>query len=184
MCQHETITLDIIKLYILEDFHDIIEQSPSEISQQDASSSYSASTPTAEGRKRKSLRDYCNDLRKKHSHSEPDNSGLSFSDSREIKIRNEISIYANLPELEDEDSPLTWWKNNAINFPLMSKLARKYLAIPASSVESERMFSTAGDIYNPRRSRLLPKNAEMLLFLHHNLRTKFENEVATTVIDA
>ena len=33
---------------------------------------------------------------------------------------------------------------------------------------SERLFSEFGDIYEAKRSRLLPSNAEKLLFLEHN----------------
>jgi hypothetical protein len=40
---------------------------------------------------------------------------------------------------------------------------------PATSAESERMSSTAVYIVNDLRKRLLSKNVEMLLFLHHNL---------------
>jgi hypothetical protein len=46
----------------------------------------------------------------------------------------------------------------------------KYQSVPATSAESERLFSTAGYIVNDLRKRLLSKNVEMLLFLHHNLK--------------
>ena len=48
-------------------------------------------------------------------------------------------------------------------------MARKYLCITATSVPSEQLFSTAGNIVSDKRSALLPENVEKLLFLHSNL---------------
>jgi hypothetical protein len=65
--------------------------------------------------------------------------------------------------------PVVWWGSNAARFPLLSRVARKYFSAPASSVCSERLFSTAGHIITDERSRLDPDRAEMLLFLNRNL---------------
>lgn len=81
----------------------------------------------------------------------------------------ELNNYLSQPVIERKVSPFNWWKMNATNFPLLSKLVKKYLSPPASSIYSERLFSKAGIIYETRRNRILPKNAEQLLFLHHNL---------------
>ena len=43
-----------------------------------------------------------------------------------------------------------------------------YLGPPASSVPSERLFSTAGGVITERRARLLSDNAESLIFLKYN----------------
>jgi len=40
------------------------------------------------------------------------------------------------------------WKHNAVHYLVLSKLAIKYLAIPAMSVPSERAFSFAGHTVN------------------------------------
>ena len=83
------------------------------------------------------------------------------------KARREVHQYASL-DAEDGD-PLDWWKNNQSKFLLLSVLARKYLCIPATSVPSERVFSTAGHIINVKRASLLPENVSMLVFLAENL---------------
>ena len=68
-----------------------------------------------------------------------------------------------------EEKPLVWWKTYESQLPLLAKLARKYLCIPATSVPSERSFSTSGHIVNAKRACLLPENVDMLVFLAHNL---------------
>ena len=64
-----------------------------------------------------------------------------------------------------------WWKENRHRFVQLSRLARQYLAPPPTSVASERLFSTAGDIYDEKRNRLAPERAEMLLFIKKLLFT-------------
>jgi hypothetical protein len=53
-----------------------------------------------------------------------------------------------------------------VKLPLLSKLALKHLSAPTSSVDSERIFSIDGNLYEPTRSRLCPENGETLMFLH------------------
>ena len=48
-------------------------------------------------------------------------------------------------------------------------MAQKYLGIVASSVPSERLFSTAGNVVDAKRAALLPENVNKLVFLHENL---------------
>ena len=56
--------------------------------------------------------------------------------------------------------PLAWWGQNTGQFPLMSKLAKQILVIPASSAESERNFSTAGKITRKDRANLSSSTVE------------------------
>ncbi|ESO11287.1 hypothetical protein HELRODRAFT_153199, partial [Helobdella robusta] len=67
-----------------------------------------------------------------------------------------------------QEDPATWWKFNTAKYPTISKVAQVYLAPPPTSVPSERLFSTAGDIITEHRTRLLPDNAEKLIFLKYN----------------
>lgn len=62
----------------------------------------------------------------------------------------------------------TWWKENGFRFKPISCLALRYLSAPPTSVPSERLFSTAGDIYDEKRNRLTPERAETLLFIKSN----------------
>ena len=59
-------------------------------------------------------------------------------------IDDEMQRYLKEVELNfRKDDPMTWWKCHETSFPIISKLARKYLVIPASTAPSQRVFSTA-----------------------------------------
>ena len=88
-------------------------------------------------------------------------------ESRETKCDVEFMHY--LSEPDSKQDPLLWWKTKESVFPFLSKLAKKYLCIPASSVPSERIFSTAGYLVNRQRAALSADNVDMLLFLHKNM---------------
>lgn len=60
-----------------------------------------------------------------------------------------------------------WWERSS--FVILKKAARKYLSAPPTSVPSEQLFSTAGEIYDDNRYSLHSDTAEMLLFLNKNL---------------
>jgi hypothetical protein len=57
-------------------------------------------------------------------------------------------------KVKDMLDALDFWKIYEHMFPELSKLAKRYLGIPASSAQVERMFSIAGHIFNPKRRRL------------------------------
>lgn len=95
----------------------------------------------------------------------------SGSTSKRPKSQIDLQLSAffeEIPPKRDSD-PLAWWKANSSRYPKLNKLAREYLGPPPSSVASERLFSTAGDIVTDARSRLLPERAEQLIFLKVNL---------------
>lgn len=84
-------------------------------------------------------------------------------------------VIAEQPVNEYQSAPpiplhsLQWWKANEFRFPFIAQLAKVYLCIPATSVPSERVFSTAGDILNAQRSRLKSKHVDSLIFLKKNM---------------
>lgn len=55
--------------------------------------------------------------------------------------RKKIEKYKMTPNADTESNPLDWWKVNAVTYPIMSKLAKKYLCISASCSASKRVFS-------------------------------------------
>lgn len=46
---------------------------------------------------------------------------------------------------------LVWWRDHEQTFPVLSKLAVRYLGITATSVPSERVFSKTGEVLNQKK---------------------------------
>ena len=62
------------------------------------------------------------------------------------KLKIEMEKYE-LFSLQSKDCDiLLWWKQHDNVLPLLSKIAKRVLTIPASSAKSERVFSTGGNV--------------------------------------
>ena len=86
--------------------------------------------------------------------------------TQESIIDTELKMYCESPRLHRLSNPLQWWKRQSMRLPNISKLAKQILAVPATSVPSERVFSKAGELISARRSRLGKDNVDMILFLN------------------
>ncbi|XP_041960023.1 zinc finger BED domain-containing protein 4-like isoform X2 [Alosa sapidissima] len=71
------------------------------------------------------------------------------------------------------DPLVTYWSRKMVTQPALAHVAVKYLTCPPTSVSSEQLFSTAGDVVSPHCSTLLPAHAQQLVFTKFNLE-KFE----------
>jgi len=49
-------------------------------------------------------------------------------------------------KLDVKANILMWWKVHAVRFPYLSRLARRYLAMSATSASVERLFSVSGQV--------------------------------------
>ncbi|XP_019858606.1 PREDICTED: zinc finger BED domain-containing protein 1-like [Amphimedon queenslandica] len=85
------------------------------------------------------------------------------------KAEREIEQYLVCPKIDTEDDPLVWWLQYSSSYPLLSKVAKKYFSICATSEASERLFSVSGHIVNSKRTCLKPEKVNMLTFLAKNL---------------
>jgi len=64
-------------------------------------------------------------------------------------ISSEYDRYLSLPLLSGTNTDvLQFWKANAYNFPTLAAMAKDYLTVQASSVPSERAFSSGTDLLN------------------------------------
>ena len=88
----------------------------------------------------------------------------------DTSIEDEIKDYIRLISDENFEStdPLLFWKLNENRFKELSKLARKYLGVPASSAAVERMFSIAGHVFHTKRRRMGQLLFSALVFLKLN----------------
>ena len=81
---------------------------------------------------------------------------------------NELASYLSAPQANRQVNPLDWWKTQQTVYPRLAKLTKRYLATPASSAPSERVFSSMNIVISKTRSRLLPERSEALIFLKYN----------------
>ena len=70
----------------------------------------------------------------------------------EQKAKEEIERYLQCPQAGTESDPLGWWKLQAPLCSALSKLARRFLCICATSAASESHFSVSGNVVNSKRN--------------------------------
>ncbi|KAK0417923.1 hypothetical protein QR680_013280 [Steinernema hermaphroditum] len=88
-----------------------------------------------------------------------------------LKAKQELDEYFSTPPNPQSD-PYEFWASPAseIKFPLLRSLACCHFSAPATSPESERLFSAAGLTISDLRTNLLDETLAKLLFLHSNMR--------------
>lgn len=84
-------------------------------------------------------------------------------------LRDEANEYFDEARMTGRSSGvLKWWGKHDQKFPVLAKLARLVLAIPATSAASESAFSISSCVISARRSNIAPYNASQILFVHDN----------------
>lgn len=83
---------------------------------------------------------------------------------------SDIDKYFDTPPISVADTTgqnwlCNWWKMHKGEYPRMAAAARDYLAIPASEVAVERVFSTARDVLGIRRYSLKGDTIRMLMLI-------------------
>ena len=100
--------------------------------------------------------------------SDESNNALVTTPSDTSSLMIELSGYLAQGTLAYDSDPLLWWSGNDALHPNVSKTAASVLSITASSAPVERIFSTAGKIFRPERTRLIPETFETLVFIKCN----------------
>jgi len=89
-----------------------------------------------------------------------------LSSTQSNPSKSELLIYleeTNVCLSDKEFDLLNWWKVNSHRFPVVSRMAKKFLTILATSVSSESTFSTGGRTLDDYRSSLRPSMVEALV---------------------
>ena len=98
---------------------------------------------------------------------------MGVNNSPAERAKNEMDRYLseplNIESLKDKNFCVyKWWSSHEPSYPMLSRVARGFLCIPATSTPSERVFSLAGNIVTKKRCLLLPQNVDKLIFLNMN----------------
>ncbi len=81
---------------------------------------------------------------------------------------DEIVEYLREDKIKFTQNPFEWWMNKKSKYPILARLARIYLAVPATSTPSERLFSDAGNLLTSKRSRINAELFKRMMFLKRN----------------
>ncbi len=106
------------------------------------------------------------------------------ADSAEMIAKREVGRFRQVKSKKDA-CPLEWWRDKGsvarergggVVWGWLSKLARRALAMPATSAAAERLFSQASSAFQASRKRIKVVNSLVMLFLHQvpQSRTRIE----------
>ena len=108
---------------------------------------------------------------------------------KEQKKKRDMSLKGHrLREKNNEEialsNPLDRWKDSenkfasyGVQLPTLRRLVRHLYCVVATSVPSERPFSTAGSVITKSRNRLLPERADDIIFRRSNYLHKKQDQM-------
>jgi hypothetical protein len=83
---------------------------------------------------------------------------------------SELKDYLSLPQESLDCDILDWWASRETRFPNLSRMARQFLGIPASSAAVERLFSAAGRDFSKLRHNMKASTLENLMWARSHLK--------------
>lgn len=89
---------------------------------------------------------------------------LIFKQIKQTPVKEECKSYLQ-EDIVAVSDVLGFWKDRARRYPILSAMAKDYLTVQASSVPSERAFSSAGNLVTSKRGRLKGETIRMVEFL-------------------
>ena len=86
------------------------------------------------------------------------------------RIEREIQDYVLEAALDDDESPLLWWKLHEGRFSHLSLSARRLFSIAGSTAELERTFSRSSGFPNAKRPRI---HGREIMFCRENVSERY-----------
>jgi hypothetical protein len=83
----------------------------------------------------------------------------------DLDTETELTRYLKLPAMPRETDIYQYWKAKQYDFPIISRIAKDFLAIPATSAPSECVFSIGSDVVTKKRNRLTGNSVRMIMCL-------------------
>ena len=93
---------------------------------------------------------------------------FSIFEQNQPKASNEVEEYLKEDKIPFNQCPFNWWLNKKDKYPILAKMARIHLAIPATSTPSERLFSDAGNLLSAKRTKINSELFKSIMFLKRN----------------
>ena len=94
---------------------------------------------------------------------------VAESNEEQCMPTSEVKRYLGIAIIDFKvGDPFLGWSQHSQEFPILSKLARCFLSAPATLVPFERLFSTAENLHNDKRNRIMSELSEELLFIQNN----------------
>ena len=117
-------------------------------------------------------------------HNDQDNTAtaniLCESEMYQLLLGNNFKMKMQNIKTKVYNCPLDWWKTSAHRFKNFERLAVKYLAIPATSAPSERIWSRAARVLTAKQNRLSEEVSSAIMYCKENreLLHKYYAEIA------
>ena len=84
---------------------------------------------------------------------------------QQSEVTDELELYFESHPPSDDIMPLDWWKLHESEYPVLSKMAKDYLAIMSTSVPCKQFFSIAGKQITQTRNQMHSDTAQACLCL-------------------
>ena len=84
-------------------------------------------------------------------------------------IKHEVQAYLIYTNINENLSPLEWWRVIGGKYRNVARFVRKWLAVPSTPTPSERLLSIWGLVDTAERSNFLGVSTEKQVFRYNNI---------------